>query len=151
MTAAKGSARPTKVLLVEDNDADVDLTEYFFSKSRIPIQFRVARDGEEALRVLRYSSAFEGREDPDLILLDLNLPRVDGRDVLREVKMDFGLRHIPTFIFSSSKDEKDLDLVRELGVEGYIVKPEKIRGYEDVVRQIEEFLLSTEEDGKANS
>ena len=144
MMVSKDPLKVFKILLVEDNQADVGLTEYFLGKSRFPIQLKVAQDGEEALKALHESSSFEAREDPDLILLDLSLPKIDGRKVLTAIKTNFGLKHIPVFILTGSNAPQDLDLARLFKADGYIVKPSKIKDYIEVLlKQIEDFLAKT--------
>src|SRR6266545_2325088 len=97
---------PIEILLVEDNPADVRLTIEALKDTRVPARLHVARDGVEALRMLKDETGATPR--PDLILLDLNLPRKDGREVLQEIKQDEALRHIPVVILSTSQAEQDI-------------------------------------------
>ena len=129
-----------KILLVEDNPADVKLFEKSIGSSRFEVKLRVAQDGEEALRVLSHSS-FEGKEDPDLILLDLNLPKIDGQEVLARVKAHRGLKHIPVLIFTGSTNPQEFELAKENHADDYITKPIEVRDYANMVKRIEDFWL----------
>ena len=96
------------ILLVEDNPADVGLIEEGFEDGRLLCRLHVTEDGEAALRFLRKQGQFAGAARPDLILLDLNLPKRDGREVLQEIKKDPGLQHIPVVVLTTSDDEADV-------------------------------------------
>src|SRR5580692_2086475 len=98
---------PIKVLMVEDNQSDVVLMKEYLKEFTFPVQMCVARDGEEALTFLRRSLCFSAKQDPDFILLDLNLPKKDGHEVLAEIKGDPGLKHIPVLILTGSTNEQD--------------------------------------------
>jgi CheY-like chemotaxis protein len=120
--------KPFEILLVEDNDDDVAIAQRALAKSGMPSHLRVAKDGQEALDVLlrRGPSADAGDETtrlPDVILLDLGLPVVSGLDVLRRVKANPALRHIPVVVLTGSADEELLRLCMELGTNMYLVKP----------------------------
>jgi DNA-binding response OmpR family regulator len=117
---------PVEILLVEDDPDDVELTLHAFREHRLTNRLHVARDGEEALDWLFARGPYEGRETephPKLILLDLKLPKVDGLQVLREVRADASSRTIPVVILTSSREERDIVESYNLGVNSYIVKP----------------------------
>ena len=130
-----------EILLVEDNPADVRLTQEVFKEGRVRNQLSVAWDGEEALALLRREGQFADTPRPDIILLDLNLPRKDGRQVLAEIKADPSLRRIPVVILTTSQAESDLLQSYNLHANCYIVKPVELQHFIDVVRQIEDFWL----------
>ena len=130
---------PIEILLVEDNPADVRLTVEALKDARVPNRLHVARDGVEAMRMLKDESGTSMR--PDLILLDLNLPRKDGREVLQEIKQDEALRHIPVVILSTSQAEQDIAQSYRLRANAFITKPVEIDHFFQVVRSIEHFWL----------
>jgi CheY-like chemotaxis protein len=137
--------RPTTtidILLVEDNPADVRLTREALRDSRMPSRLHVARDGVQAMTFLREAlSAKSGT--PDLMLLDLNLPKKDGRDVLREVKADRALEHIPVVVLTTSSAEQDVQQSYLLRANAFITKPADLDRFFEVVRAIEAFWLET--------
>jgi two-component system response regulator len=129
-------AAPIDILLVEDNPADVRLTREALKEARVRLQ--VARDGVEALEMLRSVAA---PHRPDLILLDLNLPRKDGREVLQEIKQDEALRHIPVVILTTSQAEQDVLQSYRLGASAFITKPVEIDRFFQVVHSLEQIWL----------
>jgi CheY-like chemotaxis protein len=131
---------PIEILLVEDNPADVRLTIEALKEARVRNRLHVARDGVEALRMLKEPSAATPR--PDLILLDLNLPRKDGREVLTAIKQDDALRHIPVVVLSTSQAEQDVLHSYRLGANAFITKPVEIDQFFEVVRSLEQFWLA---------
>ena len=132
---------PIDILLVEDNPADVRLTQEAFKDARVPNRLHVARDGVEALSMLRDATGAVPR--PDLILLDLNLPRKDGREVLQDIKHDEVLRHIPVVIFSTSQSEQDVARSYRLGANAFVTKPVDIDRFFQVIQSLEQFWLDT--------
>ncbi|HEY5901185.1 MAG TPA: response regulator, partial [Anaerolineales bacterium] len=134
-------ARPVEILLVEDSPADVRLTQEVFKEGRVRNRLSVAWDGEEAMARLHRQGNFADAVLPDIILLDLNLPRKDGRQVLAEIKADPDLRRIPIVILTTSQAESDLLQSYNLHANCYIVKPVELEHFIDVVRQIEGFWL----------
>jgi chemotaxis family two-component system response regulator Rcp1 len=130
------------ILLVEDNPADVRLTQEALVNGRVQHELHVARDGVEAISFLRRQGAFRKAPRPDLILLDLNLPRKDGREVLREIKADPDLRSIPVIILTCSQAEEDILKTYDLHANGYIVKPVELEQFFNVIRHIKEFWIS---------
>lgn len=111
------------ILLVEDSPVDVELTREAVASFRSPCELVTVKDGEAALACLRGEGEYAGEPLPDLILLDLNLPLRSGREVLRELKSDATLRHVPIVVFSSSESRKDIETVYELLGNSYLSKP----------------------------
>jgi len=132
------------ILLVEDSRMDVELTLEAFHKARMGNEAHVASNGEEALDYLFGRDKYRDRKVyplPDIVLLDLKLPGIDGLDVLREVKQTDGLKRIPVIILTSSKEEGDRSLSYDLGANSYLVKPVSFEGFLEVVRQIGDYWL----------
>jgi len=138
----KKKARPVEILLVEDNDGDVFLTRKAFEKAKILNNITVASDGEEALEFLRKQNAHTNAARPDIILLDINLPKKNGKEVLAEIKEDASLRRIPVVVLTSSKAEQDIVKTYDLHASSYIVKPIDITQFQNVVSAIEDFWFS---------
>ncbi len=134
--------KPIKVLLVEDNEADVDLTRETFEHSKLNVELTVAEDGVEAIDILTGRNEVQPRIRPDLILLDLNLPRVDGRQVLLTIKDDRELKKIPVVVLTSSDAESDVVASYQLGANCFITKPGDFRKYQDVVQALEGFWFA---------
>jgi len=134
--------RPVEILLVEDNPGDVRLTIEGLNESKVRNNLRVARDGVEAMAFLRRESPFPDAIRPDLILLDLNLPRKDGREVLTEIKADPALKTIPVVILTTSRAEQDVLRSYELQANCYISKPVDLEQFITVVKSIEDFWLT---------
>jgi CheY-like chemotaxis protein len=134
---------PIDVLLVEDDPADVVLIQEAFENNRLQNTLHVAEDGVEALAYLRGQGEHSGAARPDLILLDLNLPRKDGREVLSEIKADGALRSIPVVVLTTSEAEEDVLRSYELHANAYVAKPVDFGRFEEVVRRIDEFFVST--------
>ena len=131
--------RETEILLVEDNADDLELTLHALRSNKVVNKIEVARDGEEALDFLYCRGRFAGRlqgAKPNLVLLDLKLPKVDGLEVLREIRNHPATRTIPVVILTSSKEEKDLVMGYRLGVNSYIQKPVDFQQFRDTVRQL---------------
>lgn len=137
------SQKPVEVLIVEDNEGDVRLIKEAFTGSVVDSKFSVVSDGEEALDYLYKRGKFEASSRPDLILLDLNLPRVNGFDVLSDVKSNPGLQQIPVVIFSSSTSDNDVLRSYDLKANSYISKPSDFDEFLSVVKTIEEFWFRT--------
>ena len=134
--------RPIEILLVEDNPGDVRLTIEALKEGKVRNRLSVARDGVEALAFLRRESPHADASRPDLILLDLNLPKKDGREVLAEVKEDARLRRIPVVVLTTSKAEEDILRTYDLHANCYITKPVDLEQFISVVRSIDDFWLS---------
>ena len=131
-----------EVLLVEDNPGDARLTVEVLKESKVRNKMTIAEDGEEALAFLRREGKFANAPRPDLILLDLNLPRKDGRDVLAEIKKDENLKSIPVVILTTSQAEQDIVKTYNLHANAYITKPFDPDQYMGVVKSIENFWLA---------
>ena len=135
-----------RILLVEDNPDDVELTLKVFSKYNIINQIIVARDGEEALEILFNSRRGVSEEErPDLILLDLKLPKIDGLEVLRQIKGHPRTQPIPVVILTTSKEERDLMKSYKLGANSYIRKPVNFNNFIEVIRQLGLYWLMLNE------
>jgi CheY-like chemotaxis protein len=131
-----------EILLVEDNAADVRLTQEALKEGKVRNNLTVARDGEEALEILRRQGPHATAARPDLILLDLNLPRKDGREVLATLKADASLKHIPVVVLTTSSAEVDILKSYQLHANCYITKPVDLEQFVSVVRSIDEFWLT---------
>jgi CheY-like chemotaxis protein len=130
---------PVEILLVEDNPDDVELTLHALRTNNVTNRIRVARDGAEALDFVFGRGPHAGRtlrDGPRVILLDLKLPKVDGLEVLRQIKSHQETRHIPVVVLTSSKEERDVVRSYELGVNSYIVKPVDFAQFVEAVRQL---------------
>ena len=134
--------RIINILLVEDNPGDVRLTREVLKDGKLRNNLNVTMDGEEALLFLRKQGKFSAAETPDLILLDLNLPKKDGREVLAEIKNDPELKRIPVIILTTSSSEKDIINMYAHHANCYITKPVDFTQFINVVRSIENFWLS---------
>jgi len=130
-----------EILLVEDNPADVKLTMKLLSEFRTPFHLSTAADGVEAMSFLKKEGHFRGAPRPDIILLDLNLPRKDGREVLKEVKSDPKLMSIPVLILTTSNAHTDLRMSYQLHANGYIQKPVDLESYRRILASLEAFWL----------
>jgi CheY-like chemotaxis protein len=137
------SERPVEILLVEDNPADVRLTREAFKEARLANHLSVVGDGMEALAFLRREGRFADAMRPDMILLDLNLPKKSGLEVLADVKVDDDLRATPVVILTTSQAEQDISRSYALYANCYITKPVGLDEFIDVVKSIEEFWLAT--------
>jgi chemotaxis family two-component system response regulator Rcp1 len=135
-------AKPIEVLLVEDNPGDVRLTREALKDGKVCNNLHVVEDGVEAVAFLRQLGRYEEAPRPDLILLDLNLPRKDGRDVLAEIKTDRGLRRIPVVVLTTSKADEDILKAYDLHANCYITKPVDLDQFMSLVRSIEDFWLA---------
>jgi CheY-like chemotaxis protein len=133
---------PVDILLVEDNAGDARLMKEALAEAKIRNRLHVVTDGVEALEYLRRQNGFAGAERPDLILLDLNMPRQDGRQVLAEIKKDEDLRRIPVVILSTSQAEADVARAYDLHANCYITKPLDVERLITVVKSIEDFWLT---------
>ena len=136
------SSRPVEILLVEDNPGDVRLTREALKEGKVRNNLYVTPDGVEALRFLRREGEHAQAVRPDLILLDLNLPRMDGREVLEVIKADPDLRHIPVVVLTSSQAEQDIVRAYDLHANCYVTKPVDLDQFIHVVRSIEDFWFT---------
>ena len=137
-----GIGRPIEILMVEDNPGDVRLTREALADAKLGNNMTVCHDGVDAITYLRQQAATPGAQLPDLILLDLNLPRKDGREVLAEVKADPRLRRIPVVVLTTSQAEEDVLRSYDLHANCYITKPVDLDKFIKVVRAIDDFWLA---------
>ena len=134
--------RSIEILLVEDNPGDVRLTEEALKEGKVSNRLSVVPDGVEAIEYLRKRGDYASAATPDLVLLDLNLPRMDGREVLNEIKSDDDLKRIPVVVLTSSKAEEDILKVYNLHANCYITKPMDLNQFIKVVKSIEDFWFT---------
>ena len=130
------------ILLVEDNPADVVLTKQSFEKSKLAVTLSVTVDGEEALEYLNREGKYSDVESPDMILLDLNLPKVDGREVLAYVKSNEDLKKIPVVVLTSSMADQDIVESYAKGANCYVQKPVDFETFKDIISKVEEFWFT---------
>jgi CheY-like chemotaxis protein len=142
MKTSRGGGVPIEVLLVEDSPGDVRLTQEAFRDANKSIHLRVASDGVEAMAFLRHEGTHVHAPRPDLILLDLNLPKMDGRAVLVHIKEDADLRTIPTVILTTSEAEADIVQSYQLQANCYLTKPVQLDAFESLVKSINDFWLT---------
>ena len=143
--ANNAGPRVVDVLLVEDDPGDVLMTREAFEHHKIRNKLHVVGDGEQALQFLRRTGDYAGAPRPGLILLDLNLPRRDGLEVLAELKGDPGLRVIPVVILTTSQAEEDILRSYALHANAYVSKPVDVERFMDVIRQIDNFFVTVVE------
>lgn len=136
------NGEPIEILLVEDNPGDVRLTRMAFENGCINNNLHVAIDGEEALDFLFQRGEYADVPHPDLVLLDLNLPKIDGHEVLREIRNDTDLKRLPVIILTSSESEEDIVDSYELNSNAYITKPVTVDDFMDLVNTFEEFWFT---------
>jgi chemotaxis family two-component system response regulator Rcp1 len=137
-----GDGMPIEVLLVEDSPGDVRLTKEVFREANSDIHLHVASDGMEAMAFLRHEGTHIDAPRPDLILLDLNLPKMDGRQVLARIKEDDNLKTIPTVILTTSESEVDIVNSYQLRANCYLSKPVQLEAFENLVKSINDFWLT---------
>ncbi|BBH65911.1 two-component system response regulator [Actinoplanes sp. OR16] len=142
MSMERESGTPIEVLLVEDDPGDVLMTQEAFEEHKVRNKLTVVSDGSEALAYLRREGQFAGAVRPDLILLDLNLPKRDGREVLEEIKKDDDLGRIPVVVLTTSSADEDILRSYQLHANAYVTKPVDFERFIAVIRQIDEFFVS---------
>ena len=142
INATRTGEAAIQVLLVEDSPGDVRLTQEAFREANTAIRLYVASDGVEAMAFLRREPPHEQSPRPDLILLDLNLPRMDGREVLSLIKADDSLRTIPTVILTTSESEADIVRSYQLQANCYLSKPVQLEAFDSLVKSINDFWLT---------
>jgi chemotaxis family two-component system response regulator Rcp1 len=138
----EATGRRFAILLVDDNPGDVRLTMEALKDGKLQSTVHTVQDGIEAMAFLHGSGKYAGALHPDLILLDLNLPKMDGAQVLSEIKGDTGLRHIPVVMFSGSRDRDDIDKAYDLQANCYVTKPMDLEEYTSVVKSISDYWLT---------
>lgn len=142
MSIERASGTPIEVLLVEDDPGDVLMTQEAFEEHKVRNRLTVVSDGSEALAYLRREGQFTDAVRPDLILLDLNLPKRDGREVLEEIKNDADLGRIPVVVLTTSSADEDILRSYQLHANAYVTKPVDFERFIAVIRQIDEFFVS---------
>jgi CheY-like chemotaxis protein len=142
VNAMRADGTPIEVLLVEDDPGDVLMTQEAFEEHKVRNKLNVVSDGEEALAYLRREDPHTDAARPDLILLDLNLPRIDGREVLAVIKDDADLRRIPVVVLTTSQADEDILHSYSLHANAYVTKPVDFERFIAVIRQIDEFFVS---------
>lgn len=135
--------RPFNILLIEDNPGDVRLTQEAFKEGKKKVNLEVVMDGVEAIKYLRKQEQYAEVPIPDLILLDLNLPKWDGREVLKEIKTDKELKRIPVVVLTTSNAEQDIIKSYDLHANCYINKPVDFDNFFEIIQKIEDFWLIT--------
>jgi len=135
------AGRPIEVLLIEDDPGDILITREAFEHHKIHNTLRVARDGQEGLDYLYQRGSYERATRPDLILLDLNLPKYDGHQLLEKIKSDPDLCHIPVVVLTTSAAEEDILRSYRLHANAYVTKPVGFEQFMNVIRQIDEFFV----------
>jgi two-component system, chemotaxis family, response regulator Rcp1 len=131
-----------EILLVEDNEGDIRLTIEAFKEAKIRNQIKVVRDGEEALDYLRKQGKYAGVPSPDIILLDINLPKIDGKEVLSTMKSDPLLKTIPVIMLTTSSADSDIQESYENHANCYVIKPVDLNKFMEVIRSIEDYWVS---------
>ena len=142
MMADLPNTEPIKILMVEDNPGDARLAEEALKDSKINNSLYHVEDGEKAMRFLRRQAEYSDAPHPDLVLLDLNLPRKDGREVLAEIKEDSKLKLVPVVVMTTSEAERDLVKSYDLHANAYVVKPIDLERFIEVVQSIEVFWFT---------
>ncbi|MBI5468272.1 MAG: response regulator [Deltaproteobacteria bacterium] len=138
----KTNGLPIEILMIEDNPSDVRLTKEAFKDAKVRNRMHVAVDGEDAMVFLRREGRHSEAPRPDLILLDLNLPKKNGREVLAEIKADSELKRIPVVILTTSDDERDIMTAYDLHVNAYVKKPVDLEQFIKIVEAVEDFWLT---------
>jgi two-component system, chemotaxis family, response regulator Rcp1 len=142
MKTTGGEGKIFEVLLVEDSPGDVRLTREAFREANLSVRLHVTNDGVEAMAFLRREGAARDAPRPDLVLLDLNLPRMDGREVLAQIKTDDELRAIPTIILTTSDAEADIVQSYELQANAFLSKPVRLEDFEGLIKTVSDFWLT---------
>ncbi|HEY0791487.1 MAG TPA: response regulator [Chthoniobacterales bacterium] len=142
MNGLSTSPRSTEILLVEDNEDDVILTRQSFRAAKLLVNLHAVEDGEQCMAFLRRQPPFENAPTADLVLLDLNLPVMDGREVLAAINNDDALRHLPVIVLTTSAAETDILKMYKLRCNSYIVKPVKFERFLDVIATLENYWLT---------
>lgn len=131
-----------EVLLVEDDPGDVELTLHALKKSKVQVNLNVVEDGVQAMAYLRKQDEYAQAPAPDLIMLDLNLPRKDGREVLNDMRSDDQLKHIPVVVLTTSDSDEDILRTYQLGANSYVTKPVGLKEFSQVVQALENFWFT---------
>ncbi|MBC2605275.1 response regulator [Pelagicoccus albus] len=131
--------RAIEILLVEDNEADIRLTQIALDRSNLEHNLNVVKDGEQAIAYLKGEEGYDERVEPDLVLLDLNLPKVNGSEVLKDIRATEALKDLPVIVLTTSDADKDIFESYELHANCYLTKPDSLNRFMDVVEMIKDF------------
>jgi two-component system, chemotaxis family, response regulator Rcp1 len=142
MITPLNNSRPAEILLVEDNEGDVELTREGFKMSRLVVNLHHAKNGEECMAFIRKQGQYVDAPTPDIILLDLNMPRMDGRQVMAEISQDATLCHLPVVILTTSHEEKEILKMYKLRCSSYIVKPIDLHQFVRVIQTFTDYWLT---------
>jgi len=134
--------RTAVVLLVEDNDNDIELTKIAFEQAKFAVDLRLARDGEDCLSFLRKEGGYADAPTPDIVLLDLHMPRMNGLEVLEAVNADDRLRRLPIIVLTTSENDRDMYAAYQLRCSGYIVKPVGFINFAQAIQSIEDYWFT---------
>jgi CheY-like chemotaxis protein len=141
MTTLPSQGRPAEILLVDDSSVDFKLTCKAFERERLLVNLHHVENGEECLAFLRKQGKYSGVPTPDLILLDINMPVMDGHEVLAELVQDENLKHLPVIVLTSSEDERDVLMMYKLRCNAYLTKPVDALRFQEVVKLVNAFWL----------
>lgn len=142
MTSTIANSRPAEILLAEDKEDDVELTRVGFKKSKLLLNLHHVKDGEQCLAFLRKQGEYANVPTPDLLLLDLNMPRMDGREVLAEMVADETLRSIPVVVLTTSAQDEEILKMYKLRCSSYIVKPVDFEKFLHVIRSLADYWFT---------
>jgi CheY-like chemotaxis protein len=142
MNKPLAGVRPAEILHVEDDDGVAELTREIFKRAQLSVNLHRARDGEECMAFVRKQGTFAGAPTPDLILLDLNLPRMNGREVMEEISRDEKLRHLPVIVLTTSQEQQEILKMYQLRCNSYIVKPIDFAEYAHAIKSLSEYWLT---------
>ena len=142
MSTLASQGRPAEILLVEDSSVDFKLTQKAFERERLVINLHHVENGVECLAFLRKQGAYSAKPTPDLILLDINMPLMDGHEVLAELVQDENLRHLPVVVLTSSEDERDVLMMYKLRCNAYLTKPVDANKFQEVIKMLNAFWLT---------
>ncbi|MBT8113429.1 MAG: response regulator [Gammaproteobacteria bacterium] len=145
MNSINAKNKTAEILLIEDNVGDVLLTKEAFRSTQFKYNLRIAKDGDEALKILNRQGKFNESPLPDLILLDLSLPKIDGREVLEKIKTNAKLKDIPVIILSGSAAETDMTTSYDLHANSYVVKPDNFEDFKEIAASIENYWFEKKE------
>lgn len=133
---------PVEILLVEDDPGDIELIKETISSSKLKINLQIVNDGSKAISYLKKQGQYSDKTEPDLVILDLNLPLKNGMEVLKEVKSDEDIKHIPIIVMTTSDQDSDVLKSYKLGANSYVTKPMGIEQFSHIVNTIEDFWLT---------
>ena len=142
MTTIASLGRPAEILLVEDSTIDFKLTCKAFERERLAVNLHHVENGEECLAFLRKQGKYSAVPTPDLILLDINMPVMDGHEVLAELVLDENLKHLPVVVLTSSEDERDVLMMYKLRCNAYLTKPVDAQKFQEVIKLLNAFWLT---------